>query len=491
MKSILLARVSSKEQEDGQSIPAQTRRLKEYAEKSRLNVIHVFQLTESSTKQTRKEFSKIIGIISKSKECIALVVDTVDRLQRSFKESVELLELLKHGKIVLHFLRERLILDKNSNSSDLMRWDMNVLMARSYVLQLADNVKRSLDQARKNGIRAGLAPLGYLNVRDSHNKKDVVPDPNQRHLIVKMFEMYSTGNYSIRQIADQMDKLGLRNKRGKHVNLSKIDDALKDPFYCGVMKTKDGLYPHRHEPLISQEIFEKTQRVRLGRKQKPFQPVAQPFIFRGLITCSNCECLISPEIKKKKYIYYSCTNAKKICKRDYVKEEVFLEGVSSYFEGLHLSQEMIDSITLYIRENYESKHRFAQAQREKLNKEREQIRQRISRLYDDHYDGNILADFFNGKLKEYKEREQDIAKELERYSSIDMNAHITANTVLSLASRARDIFESSEVEEKRQLLNFVFQNMELKDKKLFVTLREPFKRIRDASLSGKRPLNCR
>lgn len=33
-----------------------------------------------------------------------------------------------------------------------MRWDMNVLMARSYVLQLADNVKRSLDEARKNGL---------------------------------------------------------------------------------------------------------------------------------------------------------------------------------------------------------------------------------------------------------------------------------------------------------------------------------------------------
>jgi hypothetical protein len=43
------------------------------------------------------------------------------------------------------------------------------------------------------------------------------------------------------------------------------------------------------------------------------------------------------------------------------------------------------------------------------------------------------------------------------------------------ASRARDIFESSEVDEKRQLLNFVFQNLELKEKKLSVTLREPFK----------------
>ena len=319
----------------------------------------------------------------------------------------------------------------------------------------------------------------------------MVPDPNQRHLIVKMFEMYSTGNYSIRQIADEMEKLGLKSKRGKSVVLSKIDDALKDSFYYGVMKTKDGLYPHRHEPLISYDLFEKVQQVRLSRKQKPFQPVSKPFIFRGLITCSNCQCLITPEIKKGEYTYYSCTNAKKICKRIYIKEKVFLDGVSSYFEGLRLSQETIDAITLHIKESYESEHRFSQIQRDRLNKEGEQIRQRISRLYDDHYDGNIAADFFNRKLKEYKDREQEISRELQRYAVKDTNAHVTANTVLSLASRARELFESSEVEEKRQLLNFVFQNLELKDKKLSVTLREPFKIIKDTSQLEKCLEMCR
>jgi hypothetical protein len=80
---------------------------------------------------------------------------------------------------------------------------------------------------------------------------------------------------------------------------------------------------------------------------------------------------------------------------------------------------------------------------------------------------------------------------MERYIVKDTNAHVTVNMVLSLASRARGIFESSEVDEKRQLLNFVFQNLELKEKKLSVTLREPFKMIKDASLSGKRPVKCR
>ncbi len=71
---------------------------------------------------------------------------------------------------------------------------------------------------------------------------------------------------------------------------------------------------------------------------------------------------------------------------------------------------------------------------------------------------------------------------MESHAKADESFHVTANMVLSLAQRSREIFKSSEVEEKRQLLNFVFQNLELKGKKLSVILREPFKIIKDTSL---------
>jgi hypothetical protein len=74
---------------------------------------------------------------------------------------------------------------------------------------------------------------------------------------------------------------------------------------------------------------------------------------------------------------------------------------------------------------------------------------------------------------------------MERHVNADESFHITANMVLSLARRAKEIFESSEVEEKRWLLNFVFQNLELKDKKLLIHYREPFKMIKGHFLFGE------
>ena len=44
---------------------------------------------------------------------------------------------------------------------------------------------------------------------------------------------------------------------------------------------------------------------------------------------------------------------------------------------------------------------------------------------------------------------------MKRHEVADENFHVTANLVLKLVSRARELFESSEVDEKRQLLNCI------------------------------------
>ena len=73
MKAILLARVSSKEQEEGQSIPSQVRRLTEYAIRKNLQVTQTFQITESSTKETRKQFDQIITLPRNQKSLLLLL----------------------------------------------------------------------------------------------------------------------------------------------------------------------------------------------------------------------------------------------------------------------------------------------------------------------------------------------------------------------------------------------------------------------------------
>ncbi len=112
-----------------------------------------------------------------------------------------------------------------------------------------------------------------------------------------------------------------------------------------------------------------------------------------------------------------------------------------------------------------------------LRAEQDKIQRRISQVYDDKLDGIVDEKMYLEKVREYKIRQAEILDEMMRHEVADQNFYITANMVLKLAAKARELFESSEVEEKRQLLNFVFQNLRLDKKTLLVDTHEPFSTI--------------
>jgi site-specific DNA recombinase len=474
MKAILLARVSSKEQEEGQSIPSQVRRLTEYALRKDFQVAETFQITESSTKETRKQFDRIIAYIRGSKQPVALITDTVDRLQRSFRETPMLDEMRKLGKLELHFLREGLVVNRDSNSAQLLQWDIGVLFASSYVRQLSDNVKRSKEQSVRNGEWITKAPFGYKNITLQTGKKTIVVDTENAHFVVKMFEMYATGMHSFQTIANEMNKLGLRNAQNNPIGASRVEFTLKNPFYFGVMQVKGELYPHKYQPLISEALFDQVQDIMAGHNKAPVHYAGHPILFRGLITCEHCGCTVTGDIKKQKYVYYSCNNSKKMCQKIWVREELLLEPLMEYFDRIQLPDAVIDDIVSYLKQSYAHEQEFFKNSQDALRKELDHIQSRLSKLIDMHLDGAIDSETYHLKLEEYKKRQREITSEMQAHVNADETCLITAKAVLDLSKRAKEIFMSSKLSEKQQLLNLVFSNLKLDGNKLLVTLREPF-----------------
>ncbi|MEI7498043.1 MAG: recombinase family protein [Candidatus Falkowbacteria bacterium] len=484
MKAIILARVSTEEQmTEGQSIPAQLARAQEYAKRKSLEVISEYQFDESSIKDKRVKFEKVTDEIKKSKVKIALIVETVDRLQRSFKESVSLDELRKQDKLELHFIRENLIIHKESNSSEIQRWDLAVFVAKSFVLQISDNVKRTFEQKLKKGEVTGRASIGYLNSEDAYGNKTIIVDSSKAPYVIKVFEMYSTGTYSMERIAQHLKDEGFKSKEGNFLKVRQIECILKNPFYYGSRKYNGQLYPHKYQPLISYDIFLRCQRVREGYPKKPSKYSTKPYIFRGLMTCDRCGCAITPEIHKKKYIYYHCTNYKKVCEKIWVNEDNLIKPIKKLLNGLKLPQERQDELVESLKTTEQAKNEFQKIQLKNLREEYDIIENRISVMYTDRLDGRITTEIYDQKLKEFKEKQYDILFKIKQFDNASNSYYITANTVLSLAQRATEIFESSEPEEKRQLLNFLFQNLKLDGKNLQYKLKAPFEGVLLANTS--------
>lgn len=102
-----------------------------------------------------------------------------------------------------------------------------------------------------------------------------------------------------------------------------------------------------------------------------------------MLTCDHCGCTVTPEIHKKRYIYYSCTNAKGICKKVCKREEPLVESLSQYFDHSALSEEQIAEVTSYLKKIHESESLSA------LRKDQDRIQKRLNQIYDDKLDGII------------------------------------------------------------------------------------------------------
>ena len=479
MKAVILARVSTKDQEEGHSIQAQTDRLRAYCGLKGLEIIREFVIVESSTRGDRPEFHKMLDFIKEQKECIALVCDKVDRLQRNFNDVPTLEALRKAGKLVLHFHVERQVLDANANSSQIMMWQLFVMMSENYTNCISDNVKRSIEKKLKEGTICGCAPVGYLNAQREDGKTTVVLDPFRAPFVKKIFEEYATGMYAINDMVIMAKSWGLINKRkgGKPVGTTQMHQLLQNPFYYGAMSHKGILYPHCYEPLISKQLFDKCQAVRTGKKKDNYmQNQTNPFIFRGIVKCKKCGRKYSSELKKSKYVYLR-PNPLEGCDCQPIKETDVLQAVEDILNKMRVSDSLLSEMMESLKATQAAKVDFNTTQIATLQKQHGDIQRKLDTLLDLRLENSITKEEYDRKYTALRAEQENVKTRIDRVDTADDTYMITMEYLIDLASRAADVFKSSGIEQKRKIINCVFSNLEVEDKNVVFSMRKPFDKL--------------
>lgn len=479
MKAVILARVSSNEQEFGKSLEAQYELGLQYAQRKGLEVIQKYRIVESSTKGKRREFNEMISFVKQQKEPIAIISHTVDRFQRRFDESVELLPLVKNGKIELHFVSTGLVVHKDSPSADLMMWDFNVVGARAYILQLAENTKRGINKKIADGEWPTKAPIGYLNYIDGKYRKIKV-DEERAPLVKYAFETYATGLYSVEELWRKLKEKGLKNTKGKFIDRNAVHKMLQNPFYYGEMNIKGKLAPHIYPPLIDRGLFERCEAVRKGFHKTPFKYGGKEFVFKGLLRCGSCGNRITSYVKikpsGKKYTYLRCSkhSHENTCTAVQVQENVALADVEQALSRITITEEMATEIARHL--TAYNKHQ-ASAQLQIVRNATRNIREtedKINRLVDLQLNGALPEHLFRQKLTQLQE-EQNRLKLLREENTVNEDEfNISIEEVLDLAKNAVEIFKSSKISEKREILSCVFAPLFLKGKNLEIIYKKPF-----------------
>lgn len=465
MKAVSYARVSSREQEEtGYSLDSQIKTLSEYGDRKQFEIAKIFRVTESASKwQIRKTLQEMLAYCEKYKIDVILC-EKIDRLTRSLKDAAIVNDWVqaKEGREV-HFVKENFVLNKNTRAHENLVWDMKVAVARFYTNNLSEEVKKGQKEKISQGWLPTKPPLGYQTVGEKGHKIHVINE-EKAPFIREMFELYSTGNYSLKALVAEMFRRGLRNKTGGKVGKSRMHNLLTDPFYYGDLRWKGITTKGSHPPIINRGLFEKVQFL-LGRKIASPQYRRHLPVFKAKLNCEECKGTITWELQKGNW-YGHCNHYKNCSQKASIRQDRLEEQLFPFFDGVAPKNKRVLSwLERALKESHAEEIDQHTRKRTEIVRGIDRADRRMQQAYLDKLDGTADAALCQ-KVMEESRREKDALVEALKGLGEDQKAYYEAGYAIhELAANARAIYESPKatIEEKRLLLSHVFSNIELSE----------------------------
>lgn len=300
LRAVLYLRVSTTSQvntdydPEGISLAAQRLACERKAEQL-ANVEIVGEYVEPGKSGTsvagRTAFQAMMQRIKYDRDVAVVLVYKLSRMNRNRLDDALVMAELRKYKVTLISATENI---DESPVGQLMHGILATINEYRSAEDGAD-VRYKMGEKAKKGGTIGKAPIGYLNVIERYDGRDVrtvAIDPVRGPLIAQAFDLYASGEYTLEALCDELYDRGLRSRAGRYpegrMTDGKLAVVLRNPYYCGTIIYKGDEYEGRHEPLVTREIFERVQAVMEMRKGSGQRQRRHHHYLKGALWCGAC-----------------------------------------------------------------------------------------------------------------------------------------------------------------------------------------------------------
>lgn len=294
---------------EGETLKKHRVALLKYAKDHNLNIIEIKEeVVSGDSLFCRPQMLDLLKEVEENKYDGVLVMD-IDRLGRGgMKDQGIILEAFKESNTSI--ITPGKTYDLNNEYDEEMT-EFKTFFARRELKSITKRMQggriRSVERGNYIGTRP---PLGY-DIEFINKDRTLKINTSEAEIIKIIFNMYEEGN-GASSIANHLNSLNLKTKDNNDFSQSSILNIIRNPIYIGKVtwnkkKSKKSKVPGKrrevkllakedwtisegkHEPIISEDQFNRCQDVLNGRYHIPYQLKNKPVNpFAGLITCRIC-----------------------------------------------------------------------------------------------------------------------------------------------------------------------------------------------------------
>lgn len=375
-KVAIYARVSTSEQaEEGYSIDEQLSVLRQWCENQEYSVYDEFTDRGISGKSMNRP--ALLRMLKEANHFDMVIVWKMNRLARNILDILQMVKMLEDKQVDFRSFKENL---ETETPAGKLQFHMLAAISEFERDNIAENVKMGMTARAKEGAWNGGRVLGYDSVSEFVSTKKrkqtkLIINEDEARTVRKVFHLYLDG-HGYKSIANKLNKEGYRTKLGNPFSFNSVKTILENPIYVGLIrynkqvnwskKRRKGTNatPHigkgQHEPIITEDVWMKTQERLKQRSKKPNRVHSGEFVLTGIMKCPECgaSMVLGRTTNKRKdgtryaLEYYVCgawkSKGSTVCHSNGVRvdyaDPFVLKKLTSLAENKQLVEDIVEKI---------------------------------------------------------------------------------------------------------------------------------------------------
>ena len=394
-----------------------------------------------------------------------LISHKLDRLARNRADDVEINRAFEDAGVRLVSTSENI----DQTPGGMLLHGIMSSIAEFYSRNLANEVIKGMGEKARNGGTLGKAPLGYMNVRardeNGREVRTIALDEERAPLIRLAFTEYATGNWTVRQLADHLNTLGLSipptpRRPAKSITATRLHEILRHPYYKGIVTFQGVEYAGKHEPLVDSQTWQTVQTILASRRYGERQRIHNHFL-KSTVVCGQCGARLSVQNAKNSkgtiYPYFVCARRCRLhdCAFTAVLIDVVEERMSDLYRAIELSAEDRTQIEHYLHDELSQIEGDKAKAVRSLTTRRTNIEDRRRRLLHAHYEGAVPLDLLKEEQAELSTELNQIERQLAAYQADAAEVRQYLTQALDLLEDCHRLYTAAPAHLKK-LLNQVF-----------------------------------